>query len=80
MKQAEEMLQMVLKDNRLRLAYPYDLEEVLDLDLNEACSHENAVVATVARIIRDLDGSMETSKQNEVYKKVFNYLNTKLIV
>ena len=55
-------------------------EQLEDLDLQEALRSDNAVIASVARIIRELDGSIDASKQKEVYKKVFTYLNNNLFL
>ena len=36
---------------------------------------ENVVVAAVARIIKNLDGSTDAGDQKKVYMTVFNYIN-----
>jgi hypothetical protein len=36
---------------------------------------ENVVVAAVARIIKNLDGSTDAANQKKVYMTVFNYIN-----
>lgn len=80
MTQKDKMLQLVLNNEQLMKQYGYTAEQLEDLDLQEALRSDNAVVASVARIIRELDGSNDASKQKEVYKKVFTYLNNNLFL
>lgn len=68
----EKMLRMVLKDKRLQELYDYDVSQYEDI--YSAINSDNVVVAAVARIIKDLDGSTNTSDQERVYKTVFNYI------
>ena len=74
----ERMLHMVLDDKRLQELYEYDKSEYEDL--YTAMNSENVVVATVARIIKNLDGSTDESDQKKVYMTVFNYLNDNLLL
>ena len=69
----ERMLQMVLDDKKLQELYVYDRSEYEDL--YTAYNSDNVVVAAVARIIKNLDGSTDPSDQKKVYKTVFNYIN-----
>lgn len=69
----ERMLQMVLDDKKLQELYEYDRSEYEDL--YTALNSENVIVATVARIIKNLDGSTDPSDQKKLYKTVFNYIN-----
>lgn len=69
----ERMLQMVLDDKKLQELYGYDRSEYEDL--YTAYNSDNVVVAAVARIIKNLDGSTDPSDQKKVYKTVFNYIN-----
>ena len=80
MTQKDRMLQLVLNNEQLMKQYGYTAVQLEDLDLQEALRSNNPVVASVARIIRELDGSVDTSKQKEVYKKVFTYLNNNLFL
>ena len=69
----ERMLHMVLDDPKLQELYGYDESEYEDL--YAAINSENVVVAAVARIIKNLDGSTDESIQKKVYMTVFNYIN-----
>ena len=80
MTQKDKMLQLVLNNEQLMKQYGYTAEQLEDLDLQEALRSDNAVIASVARIIRELDGSNDASKQKEVYKKVFTCLNNNLFL
>lgn len=80
MTQKDKMLHMVLSDESLQSQYKFNAEDFKDLDVYEAQLHENAVISTVAKIIKELDGSVDLTKQKEVYKKIFNYLNSNLLV
>ncbi len=74
----ERMLHMVLDDTRLQELYDYDKDEYEDL--YTALNSNNIVVASVARIIKDLDGSTDESVQKKVYMTVFNYINENLLI
>ncbi len=74
----ERMLHMVLDDKKLQELYEYDKSEYEDL--YTAMNSENVVVAAVARIIKNLDGSTDESDQKKVYMTVFNYLNDNLLL
>ena len=74
----ERMLNMVLDDKKLQELYEYDKSEYEDL--YTAMNSENVVVAAVARIIKNLDGSTDESDQKKVYMTVFNYLNDNLLL
>jgi hypothetical protein len=80
MTQKDRMLQMVLNNEQLMKQYDYTIEQLNELDLQEALRSDNAIIVSVARIIRELDGSMDSSKQKEVYKKVFTHLNNNLFL
>ena len=69
----ERMLHMVLDDKKLQELYDYDKSEYEDL--YTAMNSENVVVAAVARIIKNPDGSTDASDQKKVYMTVFNYIN-----
>lgn len=69
----ERMLQMVLDDPILQDRYDYEKEDYEDL--HSAMSSENVVVAAVARIIKELDGSKDEAVKKKVYKSVFNYIS-----
>ena len=74
----ERMLQMVLDDQKLQELYDYDKSEYEDL--YTAINSDNVVVAAVARIIKELDGSTDESNQKKVYMTVFNYINENYIL
>ena len=80
MTQKDRMLQLVLNNEQLMKQYGYTAKQLNDIDLQEALRSDNAVIVSVARIIRELDGSMDSSKQKEVYKKVFTHLNDNLFL
>lgn len=69
----ERMLHMVLDDTKLQELYDYDQSEYEDL--YTALNSDNVVVASVARIIKELDGSTDESVQKKVYMTVFNYIS-----
>ena len=73
----ERMLHMVLDDIKLQELYDYDESEYEDM--YTAMNSENVIVAVVARIVKDLDGSNDESVQKKVYMTVFNYINENLI-
>ena len=74
----ERMLHMVLDDTKLQELYDYDQYEYEDL--YTALNSDNVVVASVARIIKELDGSTDESVQKKVYKTIFSYINDNLLV
>ena len=74
----ERMLHMALDDTKLQELYDYDQSEYEDL--YTALNSDNVVVASVARIIKELDGSTDESVQKKVYMTVFNYINENLII
>ena len=78
MSNKERMLHMVLDDPKLQELYDYDKSEYEDL--YQALNSENVIVAAVARIIKNLDGSTDESDQNKVYMTVFNYINENYIL
>lgn len=78
MSNKERMLHMVLDDPKLQELYDYDKSEYEDL--YQALNSENVIVATVAKIIKYLDGSTDESDQKKVYMTVFNYINENYIL
>lgn len=74
----EKMLHMVLDDKKLQEIYEYDNSEYEDM--YSAMNSENVVVGAVARIIKNLDGSIDESEQKKVYMTVFNYINDNYIL
>lgn len=74
----ERMLHMVLDDPKLQEIYDFDESDYEDL--YSALNSANIVVSTVARIIKELNGSTDESDQKKVYKIVFNYINDNLIL
>ena len=71
------MLQMVLDDKRLQELYDYDKSEYEDF--YTAMNSSNIVVAVVARIIKNLNGSTAVSDQKKIYLTIQNYINDNLI-
>lgn len=78
MSNKERMLHMVLDDPKLQELYDYDKSEYEDL--YQALNSDNVIVAAVARIIKNLDGSTDESDQKKVYMTVFNYINENYIL
>lgn len=78
MNNKERMLHMVLDDPKLQELYDYDKSEYEDM--YQALNSENVIVAAVARIIKNLDGSTDESDQKKVYMTVFNYINENYIL
>ena len=74
----ERMLHMVLDDTKLQELYDYDQSEYEDL--YTALNSDNVVVASVARVIKELDGSTDESVQKKVYKTIFSYINDNLLI
>ena len=74
----EHMLHMVLDDKKLQELYDYDETEYEDM--YATINSKNIVVASVARIIKQLDGSTDESDQKKVYMTVFNYINENFIL
>ena len=74
----ERMLHMVLDDTKLQELYDYDQSEYEDL--YTPLNSDNVVVASVARIIKELDGSTDESVQKKVYKTIFSYINDNLLI
>lgn len=74
----ERMLHMVLDDKKLQELYEFDESEYEDM--YTAFNSDNVVVAAVARIIKDLDGSLDESIQKKVYLTVSNYINENFIL
>ena len=73
----ERMLQMVLDDKRLQELYDYDKSDYEDF--YTAMNSSNIVVAVVARIIKNLNGSTAVSDQKKIYLTIQNYINDNLI-
>ena len=74
----ERMLHMVLDDKKLQELYDYDESEYEDM--SSAINSDNVVVAAVARIVKELDGSTDETVQRTVYSRVFNYINDNFIL
>ena len=76
--QKDKMLMLVLKDPQLQTSYGYDATDYESL--SDALDSSNPVVATVANIIKELNGSEDQGDQKRVYTIIFNYLNNNLLV
>jgi hypothetical protein len=73
----ERMLHMVLDDKKLQELYDYDKSDYEDF--YTAINSDNIVVAVVARIIKNLNGSTTISDQKKIYLTIQNYINDNLI-
>ena len=69
---------MVLDDKKLQELYDYDESEYEDI--YSAMNSDNIVIAAVARIVKDLNGSTDESVQKKVYLTVLNYINENLLL
>ena len=69
----EKMLKMVLDNPRLKELYDYDDSDYVDF--GDALRSDNVIVAAVAKIIKELNGSTLETDQKRVYMNVFNYIN-----
>ena len=69
----EKMLKMVLDNPRLKELYDYNDSDYDDL--GKALESDKVIVAAVAQIIKDYNGSTVENDQRKVYMKVFNYIN-----
>lgn len=69
----EKMLSLVLSDANLMKFYKLEASEILSIA--DALNSEQTIIVAIAKIIKGLNGSDVSSKQKEVYKEVFNYLN-----
>ena len=67
------MLKMVLDNPRLKELYDYNDSDYDDL--GKALKSDKVIVAAVAQIIKDYNGSTVENDQRKVYMKVFNYIN-----
>lgn len=74
----ERMLHMVLDDKKLQERFNYDETEYEDI--YTAYNSDSVVVATVARIIKELDGSTDESDQKRVYRIILQYLNDNILL
>lgn len=68
----EKMLHMVLDDPKLQELYDYDSTDYEDI--YTAINSDNLIVAAVARIIKEFNGSEDPTDWEKVYKIVFNHL------
>jgi len=73
----EKMLSLVLSDANLMKFYKLEASEILSIA--DALNSEQTIIVAIAKIIKGLNGSDVSSKQKEVYKEVFNYLNINLL-
>lgn len=80
MTQKDLMLREVLNNKELMSYYHYTMNNLSDLDVYEAQNADSPIISAVARVIKELDGSNDPNRQNEVYKKLFNYLNNNLLL
>lgn len=74
----ERMLHLVLDDIKLQELYGYEKSDYEDM--YSALNSDNIVVASVARIIRELNGSIDETDQKRVYMTLFNYINENYIL
>ena len=76
--QKDKMLMLVLKDPQLQTTYGFNASDYESI--TDALESSNAVVATIAKIIKELNGSYDPGEQKRVYQIIFNYLNNNLLV
>lgn len=69
----ELMLRLVLGQKELQELYDYDESEYEDF--TSALYSENIIVSTVAKIIKELNGETDESKQKKVYMTILNHIN-----
>ena len=69
----ELMLRLVLEQKELQTLYGYDESEYEDF--TSALNSENIIVSTVAKIIKELNGETDESKQKKVYMTIINHIN-----
>lgn len=75
--QKDKMLRMVLNDPRLMEHYHYDIADYEDI--YDALDADNAIVVAIAKVIQDLNGSIDPGDQKKTYNTIFNYLNNNLL-
>lgn len=78
MENKERMLHMVLGDKKLQELYNFDESDYEDF--YTAINSDNVVVAAVARIVKDLDGSTDESVQKKVYNTVMSYITNNYLI
>lgn len=69
----ELMLRLVLEQKELQTLYGYDESEYEDF--TTALNSDNIIVSTVAKIIKELNGETDESKQKKVYMTIINHIN-----
>lgn len=74
----ERMLHMVLDNKKLQEYYDYDESEYEDIVT--AINSDNVVVAAVARIVKDYDGSTDESSLKKTYLVLFNYIHDNYLI
>ena len=78
MENKEKMLRMVLGDKNLQELYDYDESDYEDF--YTAITSNNVVVAAVARIVKDSDGSTDESVQKKVYNTVMSQIKNTILI
>lgn len=81
----DRILKLVLSDPKLQESYNYNLREYPSLE--SALNSDNNTVKAIAMIIDEINEHMmsnntkliDDSKKRELYKKIFNFLNSKLL-
>ena len=77
MTKQEKMLNLILSDKELADYYDLDISNIYSM--TDALNSDQPIIVAIAKIIKGINGSSKSSKINETYKEVFNYLNTELI-
>lgn len=73
----DKMLQLVLSDSDLKEYYEIDISNIYTIsDALNSCS---PIVVAIAKIIKGINASDLSSKEKEMYKEVFGYLNKNII-
>jgi hypothetical protein len=73
----DKMLELVLSDTILSSSYGYKPEDFRTIA--DALVSDQPVVVAVAKIIQGLISNSEKTRQGDVYKEVFSYLQKNLL-
>ena len=72
----EKMLNLVLDE----LSEMYDFDKSEYEDFHSALYSDNIMVATVARIIKEYNGTTDKAEKSRIYKSVFNFVNDNFVL
>lgn len=74
--QKDKMLKLVLADKHLQEVYGF--KNTFET-ISDALESDNPVVIAVAKIIKELNGSIDLGEQKRVYQTIFTFLNNNLL-